>query len=72
MLDSIDFTIGSTKVVRKSMLTVKPNDPETERLVEEFLTNGGSIQFIPSGHRGIKITNEVEGSMWGKPRKHRK
>ena len=63
------YTFDPNTVVRVSMMTVKPKDTETEQLVRDYMAAGGMITYCTSGARAIMITNEVQNSAWGKPKK---
>lgn len=68
----MDYSFNPNSVVRVSMMTVKAKDIETEQLVRDYLSTGGEITYCNAGARAIQITNEVQGSAWGKPKKKQK
>ena len=48
----------------------RETDDETKKAIEEYLANGGEIQYIPAGKRSEDI--DYKGGFYGRKKKKKK
>ena len=46
---------------------VRKTDDESQKAIDEFLANGGKIQYIPAGQRSEEI--DYKGGFYGRKKK---